>query len=114
MLTSAVLLTLAALGSAAPVAQQQCYNWKNVRIGGGGGFIPNVVFNTGKKGLVYARTDIGGAYKLSTDASGEWIPLQDEGVTSANWGDWCVDGLATDGTEVSRVYLLTGCYTNSW
>lgn len=113
VVTASVLLSLATLGYSAPVAQQ-CYNWKNVRIGGGGGFVPSFVFNPGKKGLVYTRTDIGGAYRLNPDDGTEWIPMQEQGVKSANWGDWCVDGLAADGVEVSRVYLLTGCYTNSW
>lgn len=42
---------------------------------GGGGFVPNIVFNPSQKGLAYARTDIGGAYKLNSDDS--WTPLVD-------------------------------------
>ncbi|RPA93776.1 Oligoxyloglucan reducing end-specific cellobiohydrolase [Choiromyces venosus 120613-1] len=101
--------TLISLPIASAVSTQ-CYNWKNVRIGGGGGFIPNIVFNPGKKGLAYARSDIGGAYRLNSDDS--WTALQDS-VTGDNWGDWGVDAIATDPVEVSRLYLLTGMYTNS-
>jgi len=104
---------LVALTGLTASASSQCYNFKNVRIGGGGGFVPGIVFNPGKKGLAYARTDIGGAYKLKTDGSHEWEPLLDA-VNETNWGDWCIDSIATDPVEVSRVYLFTGAYTNSW
>lgn len=109
-----LLGALVALPLAAAAPAQTCYNWKNVRIGGGGGFVPGIIFNPSKKGLAYARTDIGGAYKLSTSGDHTWIPLQDVGVGSANWGDHYVDSLATDPIEVSRVYLFVGAYTNFW
>jgi hypothetical protein len=47
---------------------------RNVHIGGGGGFTPGIVFNPTVKGLAYARTDIGGLYRLNPDDS--WTPLQ--------------------------------------
>lgn len=94
-------------------APSQCYNYNNVRIGGGGGFVPGIVFNPGKKGVAYARTDIGGAYRLKTDGSHGWDPMQDA-VNGTNWGDWYIDSIAADPVEVSRVCLFAGAYTNSW
>ena len=38
------------------------YKWDNVVIGGGGGFVCGIIYNPTEEGLVYARTDIGGAY----------------------------------------------------
>src|SRR5688500_16013192 len=38
------------------VAAAETYDWKNVRIDGGG-FVPGIVFNQTEKNLVYARTD---------------------------------------------------------
>jgi xyloglucan-specific exo-beta-1,4-glucanase len=55
---------------------------KNVKIGGGGGFVPGIVFNPTKQGLAYARTDIGGLYRLNSDDS--WTPLTDFADTT-NW-----------------------------
>ena len=43
-------------------AAADTYTWKNVRIDGGG-FVPGIVFNRAEKNLIYARTDIGGAYR---------------------------------------------------
>ncbi|KAI0704899.1 hypothetical protein BC835DRAFT_1410239 [Cytidiella melzeri] len=89
----------------------QTYNWNNVKIGGGGGFVPGIIFNPSQKGLAYARTDIGGAYKLNADDT--WTPLLDF-ADDARWNYWGVDALATDPVDPTRLYLATGMYTNSW
>jgi len=39
------------------------YIWRNVKIGGGG-FVSGVMFHPTEPNLVYARTDVGGAYDL--------------------------------------------------
>src|SRR6185295_9436501 len=71
----------------------QDYNWRNVEIVGGG-YVPGIIFNQTEPGLVYARTDIGGAYRLNKHTN-RWVPLLD----SIGWDDWNltgVDSLATD------------------
>lgn len=77
---SALLALIPGVSAAAPAAQ--CYYWRNVRIGGGGGFVPGIVFNQGMSGLAYARTDIGGAYRLNSDDT--WTPLTDF-AAGADW-----------------------------
>lgn len=79
---SAVATLLASAPGVNAAPSSQCYNWKNVRIGGGGGFVPSIVFNPGEKGVAYARTDIGGAYKLNSDDT--WTPLTDF-ATGTDW-----------------------------
>lgn len=49
---------------------------------GGGGFTPGIVFNPSAKGVAYARTDIGGAYRLNSDDT--WTPLMDW-ANNSNW-----------------------------
>jgi photosystem II stability/assembly factor-like uncharacterized protein len=96
-------------GAGAP--RCQAYTWGNARIDGGG-FIPGIVFSRTEPGLVYVRTDIGGAYRLDR-ATKRWIPLTDW----LGWDDWSLNGiasLASDPVEPHRVYLACGTYTNDW
>ncbi len=88
------------------------YNFQNVVIGGGGGFIPGIVFSTTQPGLVYARTDIGGAYRFDPD-SGRWVPLLDW-IGFADWNLSGVESIAIDPRNPQRVYLAVGTYTNEW
>jgi xyloglucan-specific exo-beta-1,4-glucanase len=92
-------------------AAQDVYTWKNVQIVGGG-FVPGIVYNESSPGLLYARTDIGGAYRWNATTN-RWIPLTDW----IGWDDWGLTGvvsLATDPVEPNRLYLAAGTYTNSW
>jgi hypothetical protein len=65
-----------------------------VKIGGGGGFTPGIVFSETTKGVAYARTDIGGLYRLNSDDS--WTPLLDFADGSTWYGhtgpsdDYCL------------------------
>jgi len=88
------------------------YRFHNVVIGGGGGFISGIVFSTKEPGLVYARTDIGGAYRLDPE-SGRWIPLLDW-IGNTDWNLSGVESIAVDPLDPQRVYLAVGTYTNEW
>ncbi len=101
--TTLTVLVLAALVGLGYSVNSQTYTWKNVKIGGGGGFVPGIVFNPSQKGLAYARTDIGGAYKLNADDT--WTPLLDF-ADNARWNYWGVDALATDPVDPKRFYLV--------
>jgi len=59
------------------------FSWQNVKIGGGGGFIPGIVFHPTAKGVAYARTDIGGLYRLNVDDS--WTVVTDSLATDERW-----------------------------
>src|SRR5215472_12554488 len=88
------------------------YRFQNVQIGGGGGFIPGIVFSTTQPGLEYARTDIGGAYRFDP-GSGRWIPLLDW-IGFADWNLSGVESIAIDPRDPDRVFLAVGTYTNEW
>ncbi|WP_442950226.1 X2-like carbohydrate binding domain-containing protein [Paenibacillus sp. FSL P4-0081] len=93
-------------------AASEAYNWNSVVTGAGGGFVPGIIFNQTEPNLIYARTDIGGAYRWN-QTSGSWTSISD----AVGWVDWNkngVDALATDPVNPDKVYMATGTYTNSW
>ncbi|MEU4765881.1 RICIN domain-containing protein [Actinosynnema sp. NPDC023794] len=92
-----------------PAAGQGGYSWRNVQIAGGG-FVTGFVFNPNRKGLLYARTDMGGAYRWDGKA-GQWVPLTD---WVADWNMLGIESVATDPVDPERLYLATGTYTNDW
>ena len=94
------------------LTQSESYSWKNVKIGGGGGFIPGIIFNPTEEGLVYCRTDMGGVYRRDKETE-EWIPLTDW-VSPDEWNLLGGESIATDPVEPNRVYVAAGTYTNSW
>lgn len=87
----------------------QSYVWKNVKTGAGG-FVTGLVYNTTEKGLLYARTDVGGAYRWDT-LYRSWIALTD-GFSNENHSG--ILSMATDPVQTSRVYMAAGLYTQSW
>ncbi|WP_206792858.1 RICIN domain-containing protein [Amycolatopsis sp. MtRt-6] len=95
--------------STAPAAPSGGYTWRNAQIGGGG-FVTGFVFNPSRKGLLYARTDMGGAYRWDGGA-GSWVPLTD---WVADWNLLGIESVATDPADPDRLYLATGTYTNDW
>src|SRR2546430_8519871 len=102
--------TQTAPAAAGVTAAAEQYNWRNVQIAGGG-FVPGIVFNPTERNLIYARTDIGGAYRWN-ESTQRWTPLLDW-VGQSNWGFNGVSSLATDPVQTNRVYAAAGMYTNS-
>ncbi|MDX2763450.1 RICIN domain-containing protein [Streptomyces europaeiscabiei] len=87
------------------------YVWNNAQVVGGG-YVTGLVFNPREKGLLYARTDMGGAYRWDTAAE-QWIPLTDW-VDEKDWNLLGIDSLATDPVDPDRFYAAAGTYTNGW
>ncbi|MFD3736866.1 RICIN domain-containing protein [Streptomyces sp. NPDC058629] len=87
------------------------YVWQNAQVVGGG-YVTGLVFNPKEKGLLYTRTDMGGAYRWDVAAE-QWIPLTDW-VGEKDWNLLGIDSLATDPVDPDRLYLAAGTYTNSW
>lgn len=114
-LTLAVaLIASTCLAQTPPAAAPKAvYSWTNVDIRGGG-FVPGVVFHPTQKGLVYARTDIGGAYRYD-QATDRWAPLLD----FLGHDDAMLNGVLSIGLDPQnpdRLYLACGEYTadNPW
>lgn len=81
------------------------YVWRPVAIGGGG-FVSGIITSKTTRGLVYARTDVGGAYRWS-ESSQSWIALLDW-IAENEKGLWGVESLAIDESDPRRLYLLAG------
>lgn len=87
------------------------YSWANVKIVAGG-YITGLYFHPTQQGLMYARTDIGGAYRWGPNDK-QWVPLLD--FTSRADNNWAgVEALGMDPTDPNRLYLAVGEYDASW
>src|ERR1035437_2575016 len=87
----------------------QVYNWKSVAIKGGG-YIPAFIYSHVAPNLLYARTDMGGAYRWNASKR-IWISLTHPFTNSTALG---ILSLAADPLDSNKVYMATGLYTKSW
>ena len=110
---SAALAALCGTATAQTVPNQRPapapYTWKSVQMVGGG-FVDGIVFHPTAKGVRYARTDIGGAYRWN-DIAHRWEPMLDW-VPCENLNWMGVESIAVDASDPNRVYLACGTYTN--
>lgn len=112
MITGLGLPAATAATAASPGAVPSApYSWNNVQIVGGG-FVDGLVFSTAERGLAYARTDIGGAYRWDASARG-WIPLMDF-TGFSDWNELGVESIAPDPLNAEKVWAAAGEYTQPW
>jgi photosystem II stability/assembly factor-like uncharacterized protein len=97
--------------AADPRENPAAYVWKDAEIHGGG-FVAGIIPHPTVPGLMYARTDLGGAYRW--DAREKcWIPITDW-IGRADSGLMGCESIAVDPADAGRVYLALGMYTNLW
>ncbi len=83
------------------------YDWCSVPFGAGG-FVDGFLFHPKVAGLLYARTDIGGAYRFDP-AANRWVPLLDH-LSHADADLMGVLSLAVDPNQPDRLYAACGLY----
>jgi photosystem II stability/assembly factor-like uncharacterized protein len=99
-LSSSVLALCLALPLGAAPAKESAYRtWKNARIDGGG-FVSGLIPGTAPGGPLYARTDVGGAYRWLGETK-TWLPITDE------LGPRQVESMAADPVDPQVVYLAS-------
>ncbi|HEX3627198.1 MAG TPA: hypothetical protein VH280_17465 [Verrucomicrobiae bacterium] len=92
------------LNGPADTVLSEPYQWHNAVIGGGG-FVTGLITHPRAKNLIYARTDVGGAYRWD-EISGRWIPLTDSFSVDFTG----IESLAVDPNDTNRVFLAAGIY----
>jgi len=99
-----VALLVSAFGmQSAAIAEN--YHWDTVAMGGGG-YVSGIIPSKSERGIVYARTDVGGAYRWDA-AHARWIPLTDW-IGPADEGLLGIESLAIDPHNAAKVYMLSG------
>lgn len=105
---AAVALSLVPRWATAQTPASEAYVWRNVAIVGGG-FVTGIIFHPTAKNLMYARTDVGGAYRWD-DAVQKWTPLTDWlGPDDSNLAG--IESVAVDPADPQRLYLAAGTYS---
>ncbi|GJI99919.1 carbohydrate-binding protein [Duganella rhizosphaerae] len=81
--------------------------WASVKFGGGG-YVPGLIYHPTSPNVLYARTDIGGAYRWDA-ASKAWLAITDGfGATEGFYHG--SETMALDPNDDQRVYMSTGMY----
>ena len=99
---------LCALALAATPALAASYAWATVP-SGGGGYVDGFLYHPTQKGLLYARTDVGGLYRYDRDAK-RWEPLVD-GFGRDDAQCFGTLSMAVDAKDPETLYATCGLYT---
>jgi xyloglucan-specific exo-beta-1,4-glucanase len=84
-------------------------SWRNAKWGGGG-YVTGLIFHPTSANLLYARTDIGGAYRWN-QATMSWLPITD-GFGAVESFFQGAESIALDPNDDQLVYMSTGLYTS--
>jgi hypothetical protein len=105
--TKSMLVVAAAIAASSPATAQNAagYNWNNVPMGGAG-FVSGIYPAKTEQGMVYARTDVGGAYRWDKNAS-RWVALTDF-ISEADKGLLGIDSMAVDPKSAGHIIMLAG------
>ena len=104
-----MLFTVALVPTTWATAQKECYEWSSLPFGGAG-FVSGVITCPQEANVVYARTDVGGAYRWDAEEEA-WQPLTDF-LGPDRVGLMGVESLAIDPSSPNRVYMY--CGTSYW
>lgn len=92
------------------VATPATTTFKSVQFGGGG-YVTGLIYHPTAANLLYARTDIGGAYRWN-QATSSWTPITDGlgfGATESRFHG--IESIALDPNNDQLIYMATGMYT---
>lgn len=81
------------------------YRFGSVALGGGG-FVTGILTSPTAENVIFARTDVGGAYRW-VESSKSWTPITDW-ISADDVGLMGVESFATDPQNPQKLYLLLG------
>jgi len=102
-------VTALALIAAPAIAEP--YQWATVPFGGGG-YVDGFLYHPAEKGLLYARTDVGGLYRYDRAAE-RWLPLVD-GFGRDDAQCFGTLSMAVDAKDPQTLYATCGLYTGKY
>ncbi len=80
---------------------------------GGGGYVTGLIYHPTSYNVMYARTDVGGAYRWN--GGGSWTPITDGiGFGGGDGAYHGVESIAVDPANDNKVYLVTGITSHDW
>lgn len=74
---------------------------------GGGGFVSGLIAHPTAENVIYARTDVGGAYRWNAQTA-TWECMSYD-ISEDDVGLLSIDGIAVDKNKPEMVYLAAGC-----
>jgi len=81
---------------------------------GGGGYVTGLIYHPTSANVMYARTDIGGAYRWN-NSNGSWTPITDGiGFNEGEHQYHGIESIGLDPTNDNRVYMVAGLYSHEW
>jgi hypothetical protein len=81
---------------------------------GGGGYVTGIVYHPTSWGVMYARTDVGGAYRWN-NSNGSWTPITDGiGFGGGETSYHGVESIGLDPTNDNKIYLVTGVASHDY
>ncbi|NOK58070.1 MAG: hypothetical protein GFH27_549287n374 [Chloroflexi bacterium AL-W] len=85
----------------------ETYTWKTLKIGGGG-FVTGLVVHPRTSGVIYARTDVGGAYRWD-ESSRTWSQiLLSNRVPNPTKNDYRVESIGISPSNSQTIYVAAG------
>jgi xyloglucan-specific exo-beta-1,4-glucanase len=98
-------------GTGGDTGTGQATTWRSVKFGGGG-YVTGLIFHPTSANLLYARTDIGGAYRWNP-ATSSWVPITDgPGFGGGESSYHGIESIALDPNNDQLVYMAAGMYNS--
>jgi hypothetical protein len=110
----ALLVSFWLTGMLPSAVEAQTYQWKSVQINGGG-YVTDIIYSPSEQNLIYARTDVGGAYRWEATNKGDtWTRKNMSNKLGGNEGCWAAGELLQVDPNLGSILLLGSSTDRLW